>query len=123
MEARENTASNNRNSHKKGWPQRTPSSSQQEAPESMLFNEMNKQMSYFEGLQSKLQAKATEAVQDANIVSMMLVFIRQQIMSKQSTHYTEQVSPLFVPTPSGSPGFFPVTPLLSQRPHTRPKNA
>ena len=44
-------------------------------------------------------------------------------MSTQSTQYTEHVSPLFVPTPHVSPVFFPVTPLLSQRSHIRPKNA
>ena len=79
-------------------------------------------MKSFEELHSKLLFKANEALQDASTVSWMLTCIKQ-LLSTQSTQYTEHVSPLFVSTPPVSPGFFPVTPLLSQRSHTRPKNA
>ena len=101
---------------------RWPASPQQVAPDTMLFDEVNNRMKSFEGLHSKLLFTANEALQDASTVSWMLTCIKQ-LMSTQSTQYTEHVSPLFVPTPHVSPVFFPVTPLLSQRSHTRPKNA
>ena len=125
MEARENAArhAQNQSSHKikNRWPARTPSSPQQVAPDMMLFNEVNNRMKSFEELHSKLLFKANEALQDASTVSWMLTCIKQ-LLSTQSTQYTEHVSPLFVSTPPVSPGFFPVTPLLSQRSHTRPKS-
>ena len=123
--ARENAArhAQNQSSHKikNRWPARTPSSPQQVAPDMMLFNEVNNRMKSFEELHSKLLFKANEALQDASTVSWMLTCIKQ-LLSTQSTQYTEHVSPLFVSTPPVSPGFFPVTPLLSQRSHTRPKS-
>jgi len=125
MEARENTASNNRNSHKNKnrWPsQRWPETPQQVAPDTMLFNEVQSRMKSFEGLHSKLLDKANEALQDASTVSWMLNCLKQ-LLSTQSTQYTEHVSPMFVHTPPVSPGFFPATPLLSPRSYPRPKNA
>ena len=125
MEARENTASNNRNSQRKGprWPKsRWPASPQQVAPDTMIFTEVNNRMKSFEELHSKLLFKANEALQDASTVSWMLNCIKK-LLSTQSTQYTEHVSPLFVPTPPVSPVFFPATPLLSPRSDTRPKKA
>ena len=125
MESRENTASNNRNSQRIGPRRPTsrwPASPQQVAPDTMLLDEVNNRMKSFEQLHSKLLFTANEALQDASTVSWMLTCIKQ-LMSTQSTQYTEHVSPLFVPTPHVSPVFFPVTPLLSQRSHIRPKNA
>ena len=73
MEARENTASNNTNSQRKGprwsksrWPASPP---QQVAPDMMLLDEVNNRMKLFEGFHSKLLFRANEALQDASTVS------------------------------------------------------
>jgi len=132
IEAHENTArhAQNQSSHtkKNRWPARAPSSPQQVAPDTMLFDdvnncrpqsrapsspqqvapdtmlldEVNNRMKSFEQLHSKLLFTANEALQDASTVSWMLTCIKQ-LMSTQSTQYTEHVSPLFVPTPPVSP--------------------
>ena len=92
----------------------------------MLFNEVNNRMKSFEELHSKLLFKANEALQDASTVSWMLTCIKQ-LLSTQSTQYTEHVSPLFVSTPQVSPVFNPETPLnfpaTPLRSYTRPRNA
>ena len=127
MEARENTARHAQNQsshknknrwpartppstqqshHKNRWPPRTPPSPQKVAPDVMLFNEVNNRMKSFEELHSKLLFKANEALQDASTVSWMLSCIKQ-LLSTQSTQYTEHASPLFVATPPVSPVFNP----------------
>ena len=140
IEAHENTArhAQNQSSHtkKNRLPARTPSSPQQVAPDTMLFDdvnnrrpqsrwtsspqqvapdtmlftEVNNRMKSFEGPHSKLFFKANEALQDASTVSWMLTCIKQ-LMSTQSTGNPE------------TPLRFPVTPLLSPRSYTRPRNA
>ena len=53
----------------------------------MLFNEMHNHLKSFEKLQSKFQAKANEALQDAQTFSLMVAFIQQQLMSTKKVTY------------------------------------